>query len=68
MKKVLLNYNEQTGEIQDANGGSLFFWTDLAYFEEEAEEKHHTLDKLTKLRAMSLNVEEIRELSKLGLL
>jgi hypothetical protein len=65
MKKVILNYDETTGNIYDGNGNTILIgWYGLVPVEETTE----VLDNLTRIRAMGFEISEMEKLKALGLI
>ncbi len=67
MKKVLLNYDEVSGNLTDGNGVFLFSYFGLIPVEESSEQKED-LSKLIKLKAMGFDVTDMERINELGLL
>ena len=67
MKKIILNYDEVSGNIYDGNGMFIFSYIGLVPVE-DYEKPTEGLDKLTKVRSMGFGVEEMEKLNALGLL
>lgn len=69
MVKVILDYDPSTGNIYDGTRAIISTWVGLIPVEEyQPPTKENPLDKLTQLRAMQIDVEEILLLKKEGLL
>lgn len=71
MKKVVLMYDEQTGNIQDMAGNILLYsWMGLGYEElpEQGTKADNPLQKLKELKAMGLSVEDMKDLKEMRLL
>lgn len=63
MKKVILEYQEQTGNINDAAGNLVGTWVGLIGFDPAI-----SVDKLVELKKAGFTVDDIVELKKKGLL
>ncbi len=72
MKKVVLMYDEATGNIQDMEGVIILHsWLGLRYEEVPETSRDNVNDplhKLKELKAMGMSVEDIKDLKEIGLL
>lgn len=68
MKKVVLNYDEVTGNLTDRNGTIISCWVGLQYEELPQTVEPDGLRKLKEVRAMGFGVDELERLKSLGLL
>ena len=72
MAKVVLEYDEVSGNLTDGNGTFLLSWVGLVPVEEYkgsvSNSSQEDLSKLIKLKAMGFEVEDMERINNLGLL
>lgn len=67
MKKIVLEYDEVSGNIYDPTGMFVFNFMGLNY-EEYYQPNTDSLGKLKELKAMGIPTEDLKELRELGLI
>lgn len=67
MKKIVLEYDEVSGNIYDPTGMFVFNFMGLNY-EEHTQPSEDNLSKLKELKAMGIPTGDLKELRELGLI
>lgn len=67
MKKIVLEYDEASGNIYNSTGEYLWNYIGLNY-EEYYQPNIDSLGKLKELKAMGIPTEDLKELRELGLI